>query len=141
MKSMLYKILSLCMAVVVVLSTLSFGVDMHFCGDSMVDFSLLGKAEVCGMEKEKTMDSHSDCSKIEKQDCCTNKVVFVQGQETMETPISFEPLVNQQLLVAVLAHIYSNLFLNQEQEKPNYQEYPPPLLTWDIHKLNEVYII
>lgn len=39
------------MAFVVMFTTMSFTVDMHFCGDSLVDFSLFAKAESCGMEK------------------------------------------------------------------------------------------
>lgn len=41
MKKILHKILSVLMASEVFFSKLSFTIDMHYCGNSLVDFSLL----------------------------------------------------------------------------------------------------
>ncbi len=38
------------MAFVVLLSTMSFTMHMHYCGDTLVDTSYFVKAETCGME-------------------------------------------------------------------------------------------
>ena len=38
MKKFLHKSMAILMAVVVLFTTMSFTVDMHYCGDSLVDF-------------------------------------------------------------------------------------------------------
>ena len=57
------------MAFVVVFSTMSFSIDMHYCGDTLVDSTMFGSAANCGMEMEKT--STKECS-ISKKNCCNN---------------------------------------------------------------------
>ena len=54
MKMLAHKFISVVMAVVVLLSTMSFSVDMHYCGDMLVDFSIMEQVKTCGMEKVKT---------------------------------------------------------------------------------------
>ena len=51
MKRVSQKITSLIMAFVVLVSTMSFTYDLHFCGDILVDVALFAKADSCGMEK------------------------------------------------------------------------------------------
>ena len=51
MKKLVFKIASFLLAVLVCLSTLSFTVDKHYCGDFLVDVSFTGDASDCGMEK------------------------------------------------------------------------------------------
>ena len=40
------------MAIVVLFSTMSFTVDMHYCGDNLVETAIFHKAKGCGMEME-----------------------------------------------------------------------------------------
>ena len=42
------------MALLVLFSTFSFTLASHYCGDVLVDSSLFGKVETCGMEVQKT---------------------------------------------------------------------------------------
>ena len=53
MKQFFYKIMSLAMAFVVLFSTMSFTVNMHYCGDTLVETAIFHKAKGCGMEMEK----------------------------------------------------------------------------------------
>ncbi len=47
------------MAIVVLLSTMSFTLDMHYCGDTLVDIAVFKKAETCGMEMQKSISEDS----------------------------------------------------------------------------------
>ncbi|WP_431167901.1 HYC_CC_PP family protein [Tenacibaculum halocynthiae] len=47
MKSLLYKISSLLLALLLVFSTTSFTVEKHFCGVFLIDVSFLGNADSC----------------------------------------------------------------------------------------------
>ena len=45
---MLNKICAAVMAIVIVLSTMSFTFNLHFCGDTLVETTLFLKAKGCG---------------------------------------------------------------------------------------------
>lgn len=71
MKQFFHKIMASTMALVVLFSTLSFTVGMHYCGDVLVDTSMFHTAETCGMEMEKTVTT-SECSNT-KKNCCSDE--------------------------------------------------------------------
>ena len=112
MKEVFRKIASFSMALVVLFSTLSFTVDMHYCGDTLVNTAILHKAESCGMEMDKPSTS-SDCE-MKKKNCCSNKQLVVEGQDELKTSsetLSFE----QQIFVATFVFSYVNLFEELEE--------------------------
>lgn len=41
------------MAFVVLFSTMSFTINMHYCGDTLVETAMFQKAKGCGMEMQK----------------------------------------------------------------------------------------
>ena len=59
------------MAFVVLFSTMSFTIDKHYCGDTLVDVAIFNKAKTCGMEIQQT-DSNSGCS-VMKKGCCSEE--------------------------------------------------------------------
>ena len=70
MKQVFHKIMSLLMAFVVLFSTMSFTVDMHYCGDTLMDTAIFHKAETCGMEMENPL---TDGCSITKKNCCSDE--------------------------------------------------------------------
>ena len=52
-KQIFHKISSFLMAIVVLFSTMSFTINMHYCGDNLVETVIFHKAKGCGMEMEK----------------------------------------------------------------------------------------
>ena len=90
MKNVVHKITSILMAFVVLFSTMSFTIDMHYCGDTLVETAVFHKAKGCGMEMEKP--SVDDCS-IAKKNCCDDEQLAIQGQDELQLQvdkISFE---------------------------------------------------
>lgn len=138
MKSVFHKIVSLCMATIVLFTTMSFTVDMHYCGETLVDFSLSQNAHTCGMEAEqKTADCHIE---ITEDSCCTDKQVVIEGQD--ELKISFDTLnFEQQTFVATFYYTYINLFDGLDTNVIPFRDYKPPLLIRDIQRLHETYLI
>ncbi|WP_178987122.1 HYC_CC_PP family protein [Winogradskyella schleiferi] len=138
MKKVFYKISSACLALIVLLSTVSFTVDSHYCGDTLVDSSLFGHAESCGMEVQQQLDS-SECD-ISKKDCCSDEQVIVEGQDTLKT--SFDKLdKDKQLFVAAFIHTYINLFFESQEDLNSYRDYTPPPLVRDIQVLDQTFLI
>ncbi|WP_299120400.1 hypothetical protein [uncultured Tenacibaculum sp.] len=137
MKSTGHKMLSFLMAFVVVFSTMSFSIDMHYCGDTLVDSTMFGSATNCGMEMEKT--STKECS-ISKKNCCNDKQISVEGQDELKT--SFDFLTKKQQLFALsFVYTYANLFIKESNNNNSYKDYTPPLVVKAIYKLDETYLI
>ena len=44
------QLISMAMAVLVLISTLSVSIEKHYCGDHLVDVAIFAEAEKCGME-------------------------------------------------------------------------------------------
>ncbi|QVY67524.1 MULTISPECIES: hypothetical protein [unclassified Polaribacter] len=125
------------MALVVLFSTMSFTVSMHYCGDNLVETAMFQKAKGCGMEMEKP--SSEDC-KVIKKNCCSDKQFMVDGQNELQLQvdiISFE----QQVFLASYIYSYINLFEGLENNVSSYGEYEPLLANRQIFKLDETYLI
>jgi len=126
------------MALLVLLSTVSFTVDSHYCEDIFVDSSLFGHAQTCGMDVQQQSQS-SECD-ISKKDCCSDEQVIVEGQDTLKT--SFDKLdKDQQLFVAAFIHTYIHLFFESQEDLNSYRDYTPPPLVRDIQVLDQTFLI
>ena len=137
MKKLVLKIASFVMAVVVVFSTMSLTVDMHYCGDSLVETAIFQKAKGCGMEMEKP--SNEDCA-ITKKKCCSDVKQIIDGQDELQ--FTFDKLpIDQQVFVASFVYTYINLFESLDKRVVSYEEYRPPLVVRQIYKLDETYLI
>lgn len=125
------------MALVVLLSTVSFTIDMHYCGETLVDTAIFKKAKNCGMEMQNP--STKDCS-MTKKNCCSDKQIFVDGQD--ELKISFDTLsLEQQQFVTSFIYTYINLFEGFDEDINSFREYKPPLVVRQIYKIDETYLI
>ncbi|WP_281987765.1 hypothetical protein [Aquimarina aggregata] len=139
MKKVFHKILSVLMAFVVLLTTMSFTVDMHYCGDSLVDFSIFTEAESCGMEKAQPTESCDNPSMTEK-DCCTDQQLVKEGNQDLK--ISFDKLTfEQQTFVASFFFTYINLFEGLDENIVTFKDYSPPFIERDVQTLYETYLI
>lgn len=128
------------MAFIVLFSTMSFAVDMHYCGDHMVDFSLFEKVDSCMMKPEMSTSS-SECALMDMDmDCCSDIAIVVEGQDDLN--ISFNQLTfDQQLFFA--SFIYSNLYLFEglDQNVMPFKDYSPPPLIREIQILDQTFLI
>ncbi|WP_417213695.1 HYC_CC_PP family protein [Bizionia sp.] len=137
MKNVFHNILSIAMAFVVLFSTLSFTVDMHYCGGTLVETAIFNTAKGCGMDMNKP--STEGCT-ITKKDCCKNEQTLVDGQDELQLhvdKISFE----QQVFIASFVQTYINLFEDLDTQVSSYSTYEPPLVIRQIFKLDETYLI
>ena len=137
MKQVFHKIMSFAMAFVVLFSTLSFTINMHYCGDTLVETAMFHKAKGCGMEMQKP--STESCA-FTKKNCCNDEQLVVDGQDELQLlvdKISFE----QHLFIASFVYTYINLFEGFDENVNSYEEYEPPLVNKQIYKIDESYLI
>ncbi len=129
---LLHKIFSISLSLLVLFSTVSFTVEKHYCGDTLVDVSIFTEAEKCGMEAQ---------DMLQKKSCCKDEVDVVQGQDELKAP-SFEDLnIEQQQLLVAFIQSYSSLFESFPKEVIPSTDYSPPNLVYDIQVLDQVFLI
>jgi len=128
------------MAFIVLFSTMSFSVDMHYCGDHLVDYSLFDKVDTCMMQAEK-IKSSSECAVMEMEmDCCSDVEIVIEGQDDVK--ISFDQFTfEQQLFIASFVYSYINLFEGFDKNVIPFKDYSPPPLIKDIHILDQTFLI
>ena len=137
MKQGFYKIMAFLMAFVVLFSTMSFTVNMHYCGNTLVEIAFFQKAKGCGME---TGNRDSEGCSIIKNNCCEDKQLVVEGQDELQ--LSFDKIpFEQQLLITSFVYTYINLFEGLKENIIPFNNYSPPLVERDIQVLHEVYLI
>ena len=126
------------MAFVVMFTAMSFTLDAHYCGDTLVDFSLFQETETCGMEKMQMLESDKDS--LSEKSCCSDEQLVVEGQDDLKT--SFEQLtLEQQTFVATFLYSYINLFKGLDENIVPFKHYSPPFLIQDVQTLHETFLI
>ena len=139
MKQFIHKSIAISMACVVLFTTMSFTVDMHYCGDTLVDFSFVQQVKTCGMDKIETT-SGCDNSKLARTSCCTDQQVTKQATDDLK--ISFDTLTfEQQVFVASFTHAYVSLFEGTLAEEILFVAYSPPFVKQDVQVLHQTFLI
>tara|TARA_Y100000034_G_scaffold111271_2_gene144200 strand:+ start:48163 stop:48576 length:414 start_codon:yes stop_codon:yes gene_type:complete len=137
MKQIFHKISSFLMAIVVLFSTMSFTIDMHYCGDSLVETAIFHKAKGCGMEME---NPSTEGCEITKKNCCSDEQLKIDGQDELQ--LTFDKLtIDQQIFVASFVYTYINSFEGTEEKDTSFRDYISPPVIRQIYKLDETYLI
>ena len=126
------------MAFFVLFSTMSFSMDMHFCGDMLVDFKLFQEADSCQMAMDMhSMDMAGDDTEMQ---CCSDVELLVPGQDDLQ--LSFDELsFEQQTFIVAFTIAYSSVFIGIDKYPIPFKEYSPPLLIRDVQLLDQTFLI
>jgi len=138
MRTFFRNSISVCLALLVLFSTMSITINQHYCGDTLVDSSLFTKAKTCGMEIENPIGNR-DLADM-KKDCCKDIVKLIEGQDDLKLDFSNLDL-QQQVFITSFVYACINLFESIEKENIHFKDYSPPLIVKDIQILDEVFII
>ncbi len=136
MKQVFQKIASLLMAFVVLFSTMSFTIDMHYCGDELVDTSIFDDANFCGMDSQALT---SNCETV-KGECCTDIHLKKDSQDKIKYTVDTVSF-NQELIAVSFIYSYINLFEGLKENVIPFQDYTPPLVIKNIQLLDETFLI
>lgn len=124
------------MALLLLLSTVSWTIDKHTCMGRVMDVALFAKADSCGMDD--AMQAREDDS-LENH-CCAEETLTLQGQDDLK--ISFNDIsFDQQVFFVAFTIAYVNSLTVLEQQKLTNEYYPPPLLVKDIQLFDETFLI
>ena len=136
MKAILHKTTSLTMALLLLLSTVSWTVDKHLCMGRVMDVALFTGAKDCGMKAAMDM---LESQGIENH-CCDDESFTIQGQDDLRLSWDDITIEHQSFLIAY-AYSYFELHNFQFKEALPNLTYPPPLLVSDIQLLDQVFLI
>jgi len=126
----IHRLFSVALALLVMLSTISFTIEKHFCGGTLVDVALFTDAESCGKEMPSDF----------KKPCCKDEVEVVEGQNELKVSLNDLNLQEQQF-VATFYNYHIELFEGLPEQVIPFKEYSPPKLVYDRLVLHEVFII
>lgn len=138
MKQVFHKIMAIFMGFVVLFSTMSYTIEMHYCGNTMVDFSF-DKVESCGMEKSQVATSCENPT-ISQDSCCSNEKLVVVGQNDLkDTIVNFD--IEQQIFIVAFTYSYFNLFEESNFNQDPFVDYAPPFVKRNVQVLNQTFLI
>ena len=119
------------MALLVLLSTVSFTVEKHYCGDTLIDSAVFTKANDCGMNAAST----------EKRSCCKEEFEVIKGQDILKLSKFEELPVTHDVFLPDVAHFLLYSFIFIDKKSIHYLDYSPPNLVVDLQIIDQVFLI
>lgn len=139
------KALSILLAFQVLLSSLSFNIGMHFCGEQLQSFSLFDKATPCEHASAKaeapSCPFHAKTPN-KKKGCCDDKEVVIEGQEHLTTLGSYSVDLSPvfEMVPGAIFLLLDN-FHSAETASVKFRNYKPPLIPVDIPVFIQTFLI
>lgn len=127
------KISAVFLAFMLLLSTFTFAVEKHFCGDFLVDVSIMGKAKSCN-------DSMSSKDVVQMKKCCKDEVNHIEGQDELQQQKISLDIVKQQFVVAFV-YTYQTNFLEEFTNNIFYTDTSPPFENRDYQVEYQTFLL
>jgi hypothetical protein len=125
------------MSFVVLFSTSSFSVDLHYCCDNLIDIGIFEQAEICSVKFQKSgMDSCEDSS----ESCCHNEKLYKSGHDDLKNSLTDYIIIDSMSYIET--HIpYFDIFFELKKNPNTFNDYRPPLLFRNYTILLETFLI
>lgn len=134
------SIVSSILALLVLVSSSSFMVNMHFCGGNVQSVSLIEESSQCPMEVQ-LPPCHKKMA-VKKSGCCEDKHVAFEGKDFNTQVQDFSTLTWQSINWAVtLPMIMEVIQVNESLTFSNHIPYKPPIVERDIPVLVQSFLI
>jgi hypothetical protein len=124
------------LALLVLVSSTSFMVGMHFCQGEIQNIALFSKADGC--EKEMSLPP---CHRHQQMPCCADKTVVHDGDD-------FKASIEHLYVVAPMPVAIAQALIQRSEIIPTapfaraeYYNYDPPLRSWDLTVQYQVFLI
>lgn len=126
------------LAVLVLVSTQSYSINAHYCGNILVDKAIMKPAQKCAMHNEHSPTNHEQPNK--KDNCCNDEVELIEGQDQLKIQSSHFELPHPIFVEALVFTYFTSPSYETEASIPFYEN-PPPLLKRDFQAFFQVYLI
>lgn len=136
------QLISVSMAVLMLISTLSVRIEKHYCGEHLVDVAFFTEAENCGMEvSDKGLEASDEDSLLIKKSCCKDVVDLHEGQDELSLEKTKEFNSYQKVFRLSFIDAFSGLYSLEPENNIPFDHYSPPGFIRDLQILNEVFLI
>lgn len=135
-KQRLHKSVSILMAFLVLFSTVSFAIEKHFCGDTLIDVAVFSKPDNCGTDAYSTTTLN-----VKEKHCCSDEVEIIKGQDQLKLSVFEDINFDQQIFLVSYVYTYISCLEVLSQHVVPFQNYFPPHVIRDIQVLDQVFII
>lgn len=128
MKKLLQNIGTILMALLVLFSSLSFGVSKHYCAGEVSEVSYFVDVNGCEMPQQVASCDTSKIESVKKKSCCETTYHFVDGNDfpskKITTLVSFDPQIT------IIQNWNFSFYLSQENldSKSFFEYHSPPIL-------------
>ncbi len=123
-------------AILVLVSSTSFTVGMHFCKGKVENINLFGKAESCQVEK-----SRPACHKHMKPGCCADKLVSHEGSDLKASVKQIHINAPTPIYIEQPVVLISEVIPSSDISRTLYHNYDPPLRSSDRNVSLQIFLI
>lgn len=141
-----HQIVAVCMAVLVLVSTTSFALTAHFCGDELQDLAFSDASESCEAHMAQLPPCHGEhdaglISHLKKKNCCEDQALINNSEEFLKDSIILKIFSTDNYIVSFVASfLVSSLWPHVDYFLP-YSNYAPPLIERDISVLVQSFLL
>lgn len=141
MKKIISKIGTILLAFTVLFSSLSMGIDKHYCGDTLFSKAIFSSAQDCVMQQVTACPGHTTTEQyVQKESCCYNVHLVFEANDINQLALQSYTLKKQEVVVLLVNdYLFSLKQVNRYQKY--YQYYSPPLIVQDIPVLIQSFLI
>lgn len=127
------------MALLVLFSSMSFGVSKHYCADEVASVSYFVADSGCGMEALPVSCETTKTQHIEKKSCCKTEFQLIDGSDFLQKDdFSIVKIQLESYLIPVVSDLSFQIF---DTNNNAYNFYSSPTLLKDRTVLFETYLI
>ena len=145
------RIISLTLALLMLVTSVSFAVDTHYCNGELKSVSLFGKAKTChekAVEQDKPtcphhqkMQQQSNDDEITKNDCCENKTTIIQADDDRTKSDLVAPTFQQLQQFAIAYVLAFHAKITTDKQSIQEYSYQSPIISRDIYVLSETFLL
>jgi hypothetical protein len=129
MKQKLHQITAFSLALIVLVSSVSFTVNKHICGGKVANTTLFVSADNCGMDMAicETKPASSKSS-LEKEPCCKDVSEFVQGNDIPQQALQVTSLTKSDFVFQLVNAYVAKATRITTEKQTLLRFYRPPTL-------------
>ncbi len=138
-----YRLMATALALLMLISSVGFSVNMHFCMGELASVSLLGKAQACSLAVSESSCHQSEETEINKMDCCQDSSFSVGSQADFSTSYTVEAPQQARTSLVSLPFLTLDYLLPTSSVITDfpYLAYKPPLLSQNVTVLVQSFLI
>lgn len=143
------QITAVSLSAMMLLTSVGFSIDMHYCQGKLKSYSILGKAKSChAIARAKITCPHHQKMAVElkgcelgEMDCCSNKTLHFQLHQLQKAHEADYAIQSQLPSLVAPVIVFSWPAPNWTASKPAFAFYKPPLIPKDQIVLKQSFLL